>query len=367
MEAKGEVGTMAVHGRRPRKVLQNRAELLTYETVREALHVATRLAQSDEHGKFVIRMSQCAWVLSDAGRRVLERIARCGEGHVRSTAEGRYKVERTRCGYPVCPTCGIKARDRVASKLRRIVDETKASYGFDAVSFITVNSAPCRLNEVAIKVDQFRTSLRNTIRRRCPQVSLIGEFEVIQESEPMSYRVGTKGIEKISKVGEGSKTTDPGIEMTRVRLHLHAMAVHPGVTRQKLRKILRLVFDRKKAVRIDVIRDREAAGGRWVNGVDRAAKYLCDKSGAVKGEQRAAIDVQKQMVAFDAYCRMTRGTRRRHGFTIGAGQLNSFLHSVERARAEREQNQRVAFLQRLRARAARCKPNVLDSCEADAV
>src|SRR5260370_11716469 len=86
MEAKGEAGTMAMHGRRPRKVLQNRAELLTYETVREALHVATRLAQSDEHGQFVIRMSQCVWVLSDAGRHVLERIARCGCGFRRKSA-----------------------------------------------------------------------------------------------------------------------------------------------------------------------------------------------------------------------------------------------------------------------------------------
>jgi hypothetical protein len=253
----------------------------------------------------------------------------------------------------------------MASKLRRIVDETKSSYGFDAVSFITVNSAPCRLNEVAIKVDQFRTSLRNIVRRRCSQVSLIGEFEVIQEIEPISYRVGTQGIEKISKVGEGSETAHPGIEMTWIRLHLHAMAVHPGLTRQKLRKILRLVFDRKKAVRIDAIRDREAAGGRWVNGVDRAAKYLCDKSGAVKGEQRAAIDVQKQMVAFDAYCRMTRGTRRRHGFSIGARELANFLRSMEWARAEREEGQRLALVKRLRARAGRAKRNVLDSCEAD--
>src|SRR5260370_38646521 len=89
MEAKGEAGTMAMRGRRPRKILQNRAELLTYETVSEALHVATRLAQSDEHGQFVIRMSQCAWALSASGRCVLERIARCGEGPVRPTAEGR--------------------------------------------------------------------------------------------------------------------------------------------------------------------------------------------------------------------------------------------------------------------------------------
>ena len=168
-------------------------------------------------------------------------------------------------------------------------------------------------------------------------------------------------------MGEGLETTHPGTETVWIRPHLHAMAVHPGLTRQKLAKILRLAFSRPKAVRIDAIRDRVTAGGRWFNGTDRAAKYLCDKSSAVKGEQRTAIDLQKQTVAFDAYCRMTRGTRRRHGFTIGAGQLNSFLHSVERARAEREQNQRVAFLQRLRARAARCKPNVLDSCEADAV
>jgi hypothetical protein len=211
---------MAMHGRRPRKILQNRAELLTYETVSEALHVATRLAQSDEHGQFVIRMSQCVWALFDAGRLVLGRIARCGEGHVRSTVESRYKVERTRCEYPVCPTCGIKARDRVASRLRVLVDESKAAHGHDAVSFITVNSTPCRLNEVAIKVDQFRTSLRNIVRRRCPQVSLIGEFEVVQEIEPMFYRVGTKGIEKISKVGEGLETTHQSTKTVWIRLHL---------------------------------------------------------------------------------------------------------------------------------------------------
>ena len=161
-----------------------------------------------------------------------------------------------------------------------------------------------QLNEVAIKVDQFRTSLRNIIRRRCPQASLIGEFEVIQEIEPMSYRVGTKEAEKISKVGEELETTHPGIEMTWIRLHLHAMVVHPGLTRDKLAKILRLVFGQHRAVRIDAIRDRVTAGGRWFNGTDRAAKYLCDKSSAVKGEQRAAMDVQKQMVAFDAYCRI---------------------------------------------------------------
>ena len=34
---------MAMHGRRPRKILQNRAELLTYETVSEALHVASAI------------------------------------------------------------------------------------------------------------------------------------------------------------------------------------------------------------------------------------------------------------------------------------------------------------------------------------
>jgi hypothetical protein len=350
MAARGDVEAMAMYGRRPRKILQNRVELLTYETVREALLVADQAAQSDEHRQFVIRMSQCARVLSDSGRRVLERIARCGEGHVRSTAEGRYKVERIRCEYPMCPTCGIKARDRVASKLRWIVEETTAAYGFDSVSFITVNAAPCRLNEVANKVNQFRTSLRNIMRRRCPQVSLIGEFEVIQEIEAMSCQVGIKGIEKISKVGEGLETTHPGIGMTWIRPHLHAMAVHPGLTRQKLRKVLRLVFSQQKAVRIEAIRDRVTAGGRWFNGTDRAAKYLCDKSSAVKGEQRTAIDLQKQMVAFDAYCRMTRGTRRRHGFSIGARELANFLRSLERARTERAEGQRRAFVERLRAR-----------------
>jgi len=50
--------------------------------------VADQAAQSDKHRQFVIRMSQRVCELSDSGRRVLERIARCGEGHVRSTAQG---------------------------------------------------------------------------------------------------------------------------------------------------------------------------------------------------------------------------------------------------------------------------------------
>jgi hypothetical protein len=63
---------MAMHGRRPRKILQNRVELLTYETVREALLVADQAAQSDEHRQFVIRMSQRVCELSDSGRGPLQ-------------------------------------------------------------------------------------------------------------------------------------------------------------------------------------------------------------------------------------------------------------------------------------------------------
>jgi hypothetical protein len=128
------------------------------------------------------------------------------------------------------------------------------------------------------------------------------------------------------------------------------MAVHPRLSRDKLAKTLRLVFSHQKAVRIEAIRDRVTAGGRWFNGTDRAAKYLCDKSSAVKGERRTAIDLQNQMVAFDAYCRMTRGTRRRHGYSIGARELANFLRSLERARTERAEGQRRAFVERLRAR-----------------
>ena len=107
----------------------NKVELLTYETVSEALHVATRMAQSDEHGQFVLRMSQSVSVLSDSGRCVLERIARCGEGRVRSTAEGRYKVERTRCGCRCAQPAGQKGEigwhqsfDQMVSKPKHLTD-----------------------------------------------------------------------------------------------------------------------------------------------------------------------------------------------------------------------------------------------------
>jgi hypothetical protein len=65
--------------------------------------------------------------------------------------------------------------------------------------------------------------------------------------------------------------------------------------------------------------------------------------------QRDAVDV-RQMVAFDACCRMTRGTRRRHAFSIGARELMNVLRSFERDREQESLEQRLALLVRLQAK-----------------
>ena len=89
----------------------------------------------------------------------------------------------------------------------------------------------------------------------------------------------------------------------KVKPHLHAIVVHPGISRRHLSRVLGSVFKSStgdQPVRVERITDRIGAGGRWVNGPNRVVSYFLDKS-AVKGGQRSG-DVLAQIAAFEGLC-----------------------------------------------------------------
>ncbi len=308
------------------------SEILTYATPQEALRVAKKVAQSKDHRTFVTRMESWGWAMSEPAQQVLARIKACGRGRVRSTRNGRYRVERERCGYPTCPTCGLKSRDRAVRDLYHQINDAKFQYGNESVSFVTINANVCSLSEVGDRVSQLRVALRNAIARKCANVTMMGEVELIHEvqitvapiqvvqeiNEGLDTDLATGPLEQgeSGKGGEGLMTTHPGLSHLLVKPHLHLIAVHPGLKRRSLSKALGSIFKGSAAVRVESIRDRIGAGGRWVNGPQRVAKYLSDKSAGVKGAARIGA-VLAQAVAFDGYARLSGGTRRRPRVRVG--------------------------------------------------
>lgn len=291
---------------------------LKYRTVAEALRVASRLAQSAQHRAFCARVRQFQSVLSPEAVQVLEKIEACGSGRVRSTPKSLYRVERQRCGYPVCPTCGLRGRNR---ELPRVIDlflNGKEAFGGEAVSFMTVNMEPCEPSQVRDAVSRARIDLRNLLAKASLNVRIEGEFEfAFWEGGGRKGRRRVRGWKR--KLGEGSKTTQAISHGRKVKPHLHAIVVHPGISRRRLSRLLGCVFKSKaegQSVRVERITDRPGAGGRWVNGPDRVVKYFLDKSAAVKGEQRSG-NVMAQLAAFEAYVRLSSGQRRRPRLRIG--------------------------------------------------
>jgi hypothetical protein len=291
---------------------------LKYRTVAEGLRVAERLAQSAQHRAFCGRIRRFQSVLSPEALLVLEQIESCGSGRVRSTSDGRYRVERERCRYPVCPTCGIRGRNR---ELPRVIDlflNGKEEFGDEAVSFMTVNIKPCLPSQVIEVVSEARVDLTKLIAKASLNVRIEGEFEFVSVD-----KAGRKGRRRTRawgrKLGEGSKTTPTLPQGRKVKPHLHAIVVHPGISRRRLSRLLGSVFKSStgdQPVRVERITDRVGAGGRWVNGPIRVVSYLLDKSAAVKGEQRSD-DVLAQIAAFEAYVRLSGGQRRRPRLRIG--------------------------------------------------
>jgi|tagenome__1003787_1003787.scaffolds.fasta_scaffold20964175_6 hypothetical protein len=291
---------------------------LKYRTVAEALRVAARVAQSAQHRAFCDRVGQFQSQLSPKAIQVLEQIESCGIGRVRSTPKGLYRVERERCRHPVCPTCGIRSRNRELPRVIGLFQNGKEAFGDDAVSFVTVNMEPCSPSHVRAVVSVARVALRNIFGKGSLNVRIEGEFEfAFCDETAQKTRRRARGWS--AKLGEGSKTTPPLPHNRSVKPHLHAIVVHPGISRRRLSRLLGPVFKSStgdQAVRVEQIRDRVGAGGRWVNGPDRVVKYFLDKAAAVKGEQRSG-DVLSQIVAFEAYVRLSGGQRRRPRLRLG--------------------------------------------------
>jgi len=227
-------------------------------------------------------------------------------------------VERERCRYPVCPTCGIRARDRELPRVIELFQNGKEAFGEEAVSLITVNMETCLPSEVREVVSQARGDLSKLIAKAFLKVRIEGEFEfaIWDEARPKGRRKarGWRG-----KLGEGSMTTPTLPKGQKVKPHLHAIVVHPGISRRRLSRLLGSVFKSStgdQPVRVERITDRIGAGGRWVNGPNRVVSYFLDKSAAVKGEQRSG-DVLAQIAAFEAYVRFGGGQRRRPRLRIG--------------------------------------------------
>jgi|tagenome__1003787_1003787.scaffolds.fasta_scaffold20715936_2 hypothetical protein len=291
---------------------------LKYLTVAEALRVAERLAQSAQHRAFSERVRQFQSGLSPKAIQLLEQIESCGTGRVRSTSDGRYRVERERCRYPVCPTCGIRGRDREVPRVIDLFLNGKEAFGDEAVSFLTVNMEPCLPSEVREVVSNARVTLTKLIAKASLNVRIEGEFEFVFWDE-----VGRKGKRRPRawdrKLGEGCMTTPPLTHGLKVKPHLHAIVVHCGLSRRSLSRLLHRVFKSRtggQPVRVEQIADRVGAGGRWVSGPSRVVKYFLDKSAAVKGGQRSG-DLLAQGAAFEAYVWLCAGQRRRPRLRIG--------------------------------------------------
>jgi hypothetical protein len=293
-------------------------DTLRYRTVAEALRVAERLAQSGQHRAFCERVRQFQSELSPEAAQVLEQIEACGSGRVRSTSKGLYRVERERCKYPVCPTCGVRGRNRELPRVVELFLNGKEAFGDEAVSLMTVNMEPCLPSEVREVVSEARKDLSKLIAKASLNVRIEGEFEfaIWDEARPKGRRKarGWRG-----KLGEGSMTTPTLQQGQKVKPHLHAIVVHPGISRGRLSRLLGSVFKSStgdQPVRVERITDRIGAGGRWVNGPNRVVSYFLDKSAAVKGEQRSG-DILAQIAAFEAYVRLSGGQRRRPRLRIG--------------------------------------------------
>jgi hypothetical protein len=293
-------------------------DALRYRTVAEAVRVAERLAQSGQHRAFCERVRQFQSVLSAEAVQVLQLIEACGSGRVRSTSKGLYRVERERCRYPVCPTCGIKSRNRELPRVIELFQNGKEAFGEETVSLMTVNLEPCLPSEVREVVSQARVDLSKLIGKAFLNVRIEGEFEfAIWDGVARTGRRKARGWR--GKLGEGSMTTPTLQSGQKVKAHFHAIVVHPGISRRRLSRVLGSVFKSStgdQPVRVERITDRIGAGGRWVNGPNRVVNYFLDKSAAVKGEQRSG-DVLAQIAAFEAYVRLGRSQRRRPRLRIG--------------------------------------------------
>jgi len=128
------------------------------------------LKQNDSQERLVGRLN--GRVHTPEGRKILEWIDICTQ----MQPNGR----RLRCNQPMCPTCGVLAKERLGRQKADKIRVLQAEYGQDHVSAITINAEPCSLRQVENSYKELRKAISKSVRSS--QLGhLTGEFEVIKK------------------------------------------------------------------------------------------------------------------------------------------------------------------------------------------
>jgi hypothetical protein len=126
------------------------------------------LKRSDDHQRLLRRLE--GRVQTTEGKRILEWLAVCTQ----MLPNGR----RLSCNQPMCPTCGVKAKERLGAGRADKIRHLQRIYGRNHVSAITINAEPCSLTKVMNTYSEFRKTITQCMRKN-RLGHLDGEFEVI--------------------------------------------------------------------------------------------------------------------------------------------------------------------------------------------
>ena len=236
----------------------------------------------------------------------------------------------------MCMRCGAEQADRISRENSSLIRAAQEQFGPDSISFVSVEADVCEVDDLTRAISRLRKQFRNTITRKLdPKCSLYfqGEMDVsVKFGErssvpPRPHQRETDSL--IASCGRSRKAKNASPRLTRVEHestppvlynscagglwdgvmvlpHVHGVLIHPEVTRERVRQVLREPFT-------DTL-DLNAAG---VAASRRRAPVRVEPiTGAVKGTARAG-DPREQAMAFDAFALAMGGTRRRMTFRIG--------------------------------------------------
>jgi hypothetical protein len=336
-------------------------------TLEQALERAAAPRRTREQADMLDRLDPFKDSLSPEGRRVFDLLRRCGTGHVQSGWVEGYRIERSWCRHPMCMRCGAEQADRISRENSSLIRAAQEQFGPDSISFVSVEADVCEVDDLTRVISRLRKRFRNTITRKLdPKCSLYfqGEMDVSVKFNlfdvgerttvpPRPHQRETDSL--IASCGRSRKAKNASPRLTRVEHestppvlynscagglwdrvmvlpHVHGVLIHPEVTRERVRQVLREPFTdtldlkfhaagvaasrRRAPVRVEPITDRNGRFGEPIDGAGRVGRYIADRAGAVKGMARAG-DPREQAMAFDAFARAMGGTRRRMTFRIG--------------------------------------------------
>lgn len=326
--------------------------------LRERYQPKINVIRKDDHRRFIRRME--GFVNSAEGTAVLNSIRRC--------EAARANGKRYRCRYPVCPSCGTEQKTSHAIRLAPNVRAWKREFGSDHVSFVTISDLAHRSEDSCASMKRFKRKFQNVTTRYLPNCWFVGELEIVFEkgssddsssteastlygtgssstlsskphpscltgtqparfgpavecvlSEVLDVSVHGVDQEVLGRTGLSSLGLEGRILTTHIlaKPHLHGILVHPSIGRSRLEKTLKRRFKAKGAVSALEITDRDRYG-QHRDGIRTVLEYSFDKGSAVKGGKREDGLPALQAAAFETYCVLTSGTRRRFQVRFGS-------------------------------------------------